>query len=99
MSYQHQRLYVNAPPTSGLATSSLVFGVLGLVFGCCSFGVPSLIAVLLGHMALRETKSGARGGHGMAIAGLILGYVLVLPMIMMSVWIFLGAGMTAIDPR
>jgi hypothetical protein len=75
----------------------LVFGILGLLAGCCTFGVPSIIAVLLGHSALAETRNGRKAGHGMAIAGLILGYLLVVPMIFMSIWIFFGAGIQALE--
>lgn len=77
-----------ARPTSGLATASMVLGIIGLLVGWCSFGIPSIIAVFLGHAALKETKTGVRGGHGMAIAGLILGYILALPMLVFTiVWI------------
>lgn len=64
-------------PTSGLAVAALICGLAGV--SICPLVVPSLAAVILGHMAMNETKSGARGGHGLAIAGMILGYVLVVP--------------------
>jgi hypothetical protein len=57
--------------TSGMAIASLV---LGLVWIC---GLGSLLAVIFGHVALSEIERG-RGqvlGRGMAIAGLILGYL------------------------
>jgi len=57
--------------TSGMAIASLV---LGLVWIC---GLGSLLAVIFGHAALSEIERG-RGqvmGRGMAIAGLILGYL------------------------
>src|SRR5690242_10065746 len=62
-------------PTSGLAVASLICGIAGFVL--CFTVLPSIAAVVLGHMALKETANGARGGHGQAIAGLILGYVVV----------------------
>lgn len=74
-----------ATPTSGWATASLTMGVLGLLVGCCTFGIPSALAVVFGHLALRETRTGERTGHGAAIAGLILGYLLVLPMMAVSI--------------
>lgn len=80
-----QYVVVQAPPTSGLATASMVMGILGLVVGCCSFGIFSLLAVIFGHMATGETKSGAKQGHGMAIAGLVMGYVVFLPALAFSV--------------
>lgn len=62
-------------PTSTLATISLVLSILGLLTFCCSFGVLSIAAVACGHFALPETNNGSKGGHGMAITGLILGYI------------------------
>lgn len=72
-------------PTSTLATLSLVMGVLGFVTACCSFGVPSAAAVALGLFAIRETKDGQKGGHGAAIAGIVLGGLIVLPAIGLSI--------------
>jgi uncharacterized protein DUF4190 len=75
----------SAPPTSGYARASLVFGIIGVLGGWGLFGVPCLIAVVTGHAALKDTRTGRRGGHGMAVAGLILGY----PFAMLSI---LGGG-------
>jgi hypothetical protein len=67
------------PPTSGKAIASLVFGLLPLSL------LSSIPAVVLGHLALSEIrKSGGRlQGRGMAIAGLVLGYLgfAVIPII------------------
>lgn len=58
---------------SGLAVSSMVCGILGLF----TLGLTSIIAVITGHLALSKIKSsnGAIGGRGMAIAGLVTGYL------------------------
>jgi hypothetical protein len=80
-----------ARPTSGLATASMVLGIIGLLVGWCSFGLPSFIAVFLGHAALKETKTGIRGGHGMAVAGLILGYIVAVPAAVFTVFLIIGA--------
>lgn len=70
-----------AVPTSGKATASLVLGLLGLVI--CLAGIP---AIILGHMALSEIKksAGRLKGDGMALAGLIMGYlsIVALPVIL-----------------
>lgn len=84
--------------TSAYATASLVFGILGLVTSCCTFGVFSLIAVIFGHVALGETKHGARGGHGSAVAGLILGYLIVVPAVIFSITVVFGGGLGALNP-
>lgn len=64
----------NNTKMSVLAVLSLIFGVLGVV----SFG--SLIAVVLGHLARSEIKqgNGSLEGDGLAKAGLILGYIMLL---------------------
>lgn len=65
---------------SPLAIWSLVLGILGLVllFGCIGilFAIP---AVICGHMAYGRIKrsNGALEGQGMALAGLITGYITI----------------------
>jgi type IV pilus assembly protein PilA len=56
---------------SGKATASLVCGVLFF------FWPAAVAAVILGHLALSEMKksAGRLAGHGMAVAGLVLGYI------------------------
>ncbi|MFG2167920.1 DUF4190 domain-containing protein [Micromonospora chersina] len=93
-----QRLTVQPILTSGMATASLVLGILGVLGGWCLFGLPCVLAVILGHLALRETRDGMRSGHGMAVAGLVLGYVFVGPMILFTVMVFFGSVMSAATP-
>ncbi|MFF4811013.1 DUF4190 domain-containing protein [Micromonospora chersina] len=93
-----QRLTVRPVLTSGMATASLVLGILGVLGGWCLFGLPCVLAVILGHLALRETRDGMRSGHGMAVAGLVLGYVFVGPMILFTVMVFFGSVLTAATP-
>ncbi len=60
-------------PTNGKATAALVLGLLVFVAWFLT-GIP---AVILGHMALGEIRAsgGTQGGQGMAITGLVLGYL------------------------
>lgn len=58
-------------PTSGAAVASLICSLIGLV----TFGLLAIVGVVCGHVAVQETRSGARGGHGLAIAGLIIGWI------------------------
>jgi hypothetical protein len=62
-----------------MATASLVCGVVGILIGACVLGIPCLLAVIFGHMGIADTRNGEKSGHGMAVAGLILGYVTVIP--------------------
>ncbi|MFC2173637.1 DUF4190 domain-containing protein, partial [Acidobacteriota bacterium] len=62
--------------TSMLAVVSMILGLLSM-FLCASTG---FAAVVLGHLSLGRIKrsSGTLGGRGMALTGLILGYVSIL---------------------
>lgn len=82
----YQPVIVAPAPTSGLAVASLIAGLIGVLGGWCLFGLPCVAAVVLGHMAAGATRTGARSGHGMTVAGLILGYVFVVPMVIFTVW-------------
>lgn len=53
-----------APPTNTLAILALVLG----------FVVP-LGGIICGHLALGQIKRTGEAGHGLAMAGLIIGYV------------------------
>ncbi|WP_194763255.1 DUF4190 domain-containing protein [Microbacterium sp. UFMG61] len=71
--------YVPAPrPTSGLAVTSLICGIAGVVlFWLFLPMLASIVAVVTGHMALRQIKADpSLAGRGMAIAGVIMGYVM-----------------------
>lgn len=62
-----------AARTSGLAIWSLVLGILAIF----TAGLTTIPAVICGHLALGRIKrsAGAQSGGGMAIAGLVTGYV------------------------
>lgn len=54
-----------APRTNGLAIAALVLGL-------CGFAI---LPVIFGHVALRQIRDRGEGGTGLAIAGLVLGYL------------------------
>jgi hypothetical protein len=63
-----------APPktgTNGLAIASLVCGIVGC------FTITAIVAVVLGFVARNqiEQSGGTQQGSGMALAGIILGFV------------------------
>jgi hypothetical protein len=58
-------------PTNQLAIAALVCGVAQVFFWVLS-GIP---AVILGHIARRQIRQTGENGDGMALAGLILGYI------------------------
>ena len=83
---------VRPAPTSGLATASLIFGILGLTL-LPTLG--SIVAVILGHMAKSEIDSsaGQLEGSSLAAAGLVLGYIgLGLALLGLVVGVLWGLG-------
>ena len=74
--------YMPAAKTNGMAIAalvcSLVFAPLGIVFG---------------HIALSQIKRTGEDGRGLAIAGLVVGYIFtaILVVYLIFVVIFLGA--------
>lgn len=73
-----------APKTCGLAVGSLLMGILSLV-ACFSVVILAAIpAVICGHLALKRIKDsgGILAGRGLAIAGLVAGYVGVVGLLL-----------------
>jgi hypothetical protein len=66
--------YPAAPKNNGLAIASLVCSILGL---CC--GVGGVLGVIFGFVARGQIKrsGGAQQGSGLALAGIIVGFVVI----------------------
>jgi len=62
---------------NGLAAAALAVGVAG----------GGLIAVVLGHIARRQTRSSGQRGAGLAAVGLVLGYIVTVVVVL--VWMFM----------
>lgn len=62
------------PPTSGLAIGSLVCGIAEIF----TLGLAAIPAVILGHLARAQIRQTGERGDGMAVAGLILGYMAIV---------------------
>jgi hypothetical protein len=56
-------------PTNGLAIASLVLGLLWM------WWMGSVLAVVFGHISLKQIARSGQSGRGLAIAGLVLGYI------------------------
>lgn len=67
---QGQVGYAAAPPR-GLSITSMVLGIVGLVGFFLGGGLLSVGAVIFGHIGLKREPA----GRGMAIAGIVTGYV------------------------
>jgi Domain of unknown function (DUF1707)/Domain of unknown function (DUF4190) len=66
-------------PTNGLAIGSMVCAFAGIV----TFGFASIPAVILGHIARSQIKQTGEPGDGMAVTGLVLGYMGLLGLLFM----------------
>lgn len=73
------------PPTNGLALSALISGILGWTVLPL---IASVVAVVLGHMARGQIRRTGEQGSGMAVAGLVLGYLGIAACVAVAVAIF-----------
>ena len=87
---------VVAPPTEPLAILSLVLSLLGMFGFCCTPVVLTGIAgVVCGHIALSRIKDRPElQGHGLAVAGLVIGYFAILGWLL---WVLLFGGLAAMQ--
>lgn len=83
---QQAQPYV-ARPTNGLAIASMVLGILWV------YWVGSILALVFGYIAKGQINEsgGQQGGKGMAIAGIVLGWVGVGTLCLLFVPFLLGA--------
>ena len=69
-----------------------VLSIVALVISLVGFGTISLVAVILGHISLSQIKRTGQQGHGLGLAGTIIGYVgIVAGLIFWIFWIVLFA--------
>jgi hypothetical protein len=87
--------YYGGPPgppvyqakTNGLAITSMILGILGF-FTC---GVTSILALIFGYVANGQIKRTGENGQGMALAGIILGWILTGLWILYWILVLAGA--------
>jgi hypothetical protein len=63
---------VVARRTNGLAVASLVVSIVSLVI---LLGGPGIIGAIMGHVARRQIRQRGDDGDGMALAGIIVGWI------------------------
>jgi hypothetical protein len=61
------------PPTNGLALGSMICGIAEIF----TLGLAAIPAVILGHLARSQIRQTGERGDGMAVAGLVLGYLAI----------------------
>lgn len=85
--YPYQQPYGYPPPTSRLAVASLILGLAAMLLSWITCGLLSAGACGFGHQALKEIRAGTRTGRGMAIVGIMLGYISWIPALIFGVWV------------
>jgi len=86
-------VYAYGPRTNSTAVASLVFGIVSWFL--CPF-IGGLLAVILGHVARGQIRRTGEGGSGLAVAGLILGYLhLAAALVLGFIWLVLLGGFLA----
>ncbi len=86
--------YVQAK-TNGLAIASLVLGIVWL------YWVGSVLALIFGHVAKRQIdrSGGAEGGRGLAIAGIVLGWVGIALLVGVGLLLLAFGGTSSPEPE
>ena len=76
--------------TNGMAIASMVLGILWL------YWIGSVLALIFGYVARSQIKRSGQGGGGMAIAGIVLGWVgiAVLVIVIIAVAVTASEGST-----
>jgi hypothetical protein len=65
------------PKTNGMAIASMVVSIVGIALLVCYGigGLPGLVGAILGHVAKRQIRDRQESGDGMALAGIIVGWI------------------------
>lgn len=94
--YAGQPPYAGAAPTDGLSIASLVCGILATM-SCVYGGLLGVPAIICGHISMKKinTSPVPVQGKGMAIAGLITGYLGILMSIGMLVFVVIAVANSA----
>lgn len=79
-------VYPHVRRTNPLAVASFVMGLVG-VLPILPF-IGSLLAVIFGHIALTQTSKSGDRGRGFAIAGIILGWLIIALAIVLLAFLF-----------
>ncbi|TPW14327.1 MAG: Uncharacterized protein FD127_1493 [Acidimicrobiaceae bacterium] len=73
-----------------MAVAGFVLSLIGIVpcFWFWLLQVPGYLGVIFSMLGLKATKDGARGGRGMAVAGLVIGIVVVVIALLVTLFVY-----------
>ncbi|MDD7834431.1 MULTISPECIES: DUF4190 domain-containing protein [Paenarthrobacter] len=92
--YGQPAYYAMPAQPKGLSIASMVCGI-AIYVGFGFFILPQIAAVVLGHLALKREPA----GKGMAIAGLVMGYLGILLTVIFGIFIIIGIGAASTSSR
>ncbi|MGW6444822.1 DUF4190 domain-containing protein [Lentzea sp. NPDC055074] len=78
--YGQQPMYGPGPGYGYVQPKSQTNAILALVLSCVGFvtcGVTAIVGVIFGHIAMGKIKRGEEDGHGLAVGGLVVGYIVI----------------------
>lgn len=85
-------------PTSGLAIASMIVSIVGIAL-MCAWGPVSVfvspVGAILGHVARRRMKTSGEQGDGMALTGIIVGWIgfaLSLALLVLIIFLMVQGG-------
>ena len=92
--FQAYNTPVSAPKNNGMAIASLVLSLVGVIPCFWVLQIPGVLGVIFGFLGKRQidASGGAQKGRGLALAGLIVGAVLVVLAGVLGVALALGDG-------
>lgn len=81
----HGGVYTAQSPTNTMSLLSLIISCASIFTG----GIVAIVGVILGHIGLKQIKETGESGRGLALAGLIVGYVQVAFVVLFVILFFL----------
>jgi hypothetical protein len=94
--YQPTYGYQPPAPTNGMAIASLVVSILSITAFC---GLTSIVGAILGHVARKQIRERGDNGGGMALAGIIVGWIgVALVLAAVAVIVVVAVAEEASDP-
>ena len=86
--YQPYGMQPAPQANSGMAVASLVLSLVGLIPCFWFFQVPGLLGTIFGFVGMKQTGNDAQRGRGMAIAGVVIGLILLAACVAFWIYVF-----------
>jgi hypothetical protein len=84
-------------PMQAPSTGTNGFAIASLISSIISCGIGSILGVIFGHVSLNQMKRTGEGGRGLAIAGLVIGYLGILGIIVAVIVLIAASGDDSAD--